>query len=158
MKKTIIFSGAIYCLLLISMISFSSCHKDNNTTTTAITYKLSGNATGDQEVPAVSTTGSGTLTGTLDNNTNALHYSVAWTSLSGPATAAHFHGPAPAGTNSGVVIPFHIVNNGNSGAATGDTTLTDAQKADLIAGKWYWNVHTAAHGGGEIRAQVIVTQ
>src|SRR5690348_3769723 len=108
MKKTIIFSGAIYCLLILGIISFSSCHKDNtNNTPTTITYKLSGNATGDQEVPAVSTTGTGTLTGTLDNNTNALHYSVSWTNLSGAATAAHFHGPAAAGTNSGVVIPFH---------------------------------------------------
>ena len=158
MKKTIIFSVALYCLLLICGISFSSCHKDNTATTTTITYKLSGNAAGDQEVPAVTTSGTGTLTGTLNNNTNALHYSVAWTNLSGTATAAHFHGPATAGANSGVVIPFQIVNSGNSGTATGDTTLTEAQKADLIAGKWYWNVHTAAHGGGEIRAQVIVTQ
>jgi hypothetical protein len=158
MKKTIIFSGAVYCLLLICGIGFTSCHKDNNSTPTAITYKLNGNAAGDQEVPAVTTTGSGTLTGTLNNSTNALHYTVAWTNLSGPATAAHFHGPATAGVNSGVVIPFQIVNSGNSGTATGDTTLTEAQKADLIAGKWYWNVHTAAHGGGEIRAQVIVTQ
>jgi len=158
MKKMFIFSGAIYCLLVLFFISFSSCHKDNNSSTPPIIYKLSGNATSDQEVPAVTTTGTGSLTGTLNNNTNALHYNVTWTNLSGPATASHFHGPATAGANSGVVIPFTIVNSGNSGTATGDTTLTDAQKADVVAGKWYWNVHTAAHGGGEIRAQVIVTQ
>lgn len=158
MKKMILFSGALYCLSFLCFISFTSCHKDNNAPAPII-YKLSGNASGDQEAPtAVTTTGTGTLTGTLNNNTNALHYEVNWTGLSGPATAAHFHGPAAAGTNSGVVIPFHIVNNGNSGTATGDTTLTDAQKADLVAGKWYWNVHTTAHGGGEIRAQVAVTQ
>jgi hypothetical protein len=36
----------------------------------------------------------------------------------------------------------------------GDATLTDAQAADLADGKWYFNVHTAAHGPGEIRGQV----
>jgi hypothetical protein len=158
MKKTTIFSGVILCLLFLAGMFLSSCHKDSNSTPAPIVYKLSGTATGDQEVPAVSTTGTGTLTGSLNNNTNALHYSVSWSNLSGTATASHFHGPATAGVNSGVVIPFKIVNSGNSGTAVGDTTLTDAQKADLVAGKWYWNVHTAAHGGGEIRAQVVVTQ
>ncbi len=38
--------------------------------------------------------------------------------------------------------------------ATGSATLTDAQAADLTAGKYYVNVHTAAHPGGEIRGQV----
>jgi hypothetical protein len=36
----------------------------------------------------------------------------------------------------------------------GKAVLTDAQIADLKAGKWYFNVHTAAHPGGEIRGQV----
>ena len=37
----------------------------------------------------------------------------------------------------------------------GEATLTDAQAADLQAGKWYFNVHTAANKGGEIRGQVM---
>ena len=37
----------------------------------------------------------------------------------------------------------------------GEATLTDAQAADLAAGKWYFNVHTAANKGGEIRGQVM---
>ncbi|MDB5424047.1 MAG: hypothetical protein JWQ29_1463, partial [Phenylobacterium sp.] len=36
----------------------------------------------------------------------------------------------------------------------GTATLTDAQIADLNAGKWYFNVHTAANPGGEIRGTV----
>jgi hypothetical protein len=36
----------------------------------------------------------------------------------------------------------------------GDATLTDAQASDLMAGKWYFNIHTAANKGGEIRGQV----
>ena len=39
----------------------------------------------------------------------------------------------------------------------GRAAITDAQAADLLAGRWYVNIHTAAHGGGEIRfdGQVI---
>ena len=38
--------------------------------------------------------------------------------------------------------------------ARGKATLTDAQAADLMAGRWYVNIHTAANKGGEIRGQV----
>ena len=37
----------------------------------------------------------------------------------------------------------------------GEATLTDAQAADLQAGKWYFNVHTEKNKGGEIRGQVM---
>ena len=37
----------------------------------------------------------------------------------------------------------------------GSATLTDAQTADLAAGKWYVNVHTAANKDGEIRGQLV---
>jgi hypothetical protein len=35
--------------------------------------------------------------------------------------------------------------------------LTDPQESDLLNGLWYANVHTQAHGGGEIRGQVTAT-
>ena len=37
----------------------------------------------------------------------------------------------------------------------GQATLSPAQVADLMAGKWYANVHTAANKGGEIRGQIM---
>jgi hypothetical protein len=37
----------------------------------------------------------------------------------------------------------------------GSATLSEAQAADLMAGKYYFNVHTAANPGGEIRGQVV---
>jgi hypothetical protein len=40
----------------------------------------------------------------------------------------------------------------------GSATLNDAQAADLMAGRWYFNIHTAANKGGEIRGQVVKGQ
>ena len=104
------------------------------------------------EVPAVDSKGTGTLEATYDTASKKLTYTVNYKDLSGPATAAHFHGPADAKANAGVVVPV-------SGAVTspikGEATLTDAQAADLAAGKLYFNVHTAANKGGEIRGQMV---
>ena len=103
------------------------------------------------EVPATDSKGSGTLTATYDTTSKKLTYSATYKDLTGPATAAHFHGPAPAGTNAGVVVP---VKDMSASPLKGEATLTDAQAADLAAGKWYFNIHTAANKGGEIRGQV----
>jgi hypothetical protein len=104
------------------------------------------------EVPPNDSKGSGTLTATYDTATKKLTYTVAYKDLSGPAAAAHFHGPADAKTNAGVVVP---VKEMTPGTLKGEATLTDAQAADLEGGKWYFNVHTAANKGGEIRGQVM---
>ena len=106
---------------------------------------------GAQEVPPANTRGTGTAEIQLNTNTNVLSWKVTYTGLSGPATAAHIHGPAGPGANAGVVIPFQ--NTGASPIA-GQTTITPAQYGDLAAGLWYVNVHTAANPGGEIRGQV----
>ena len=57
-----------------------------------------------------------------------------------------------AGQAPGVVVP---VQGAVTSPIKGEATLTDAQAADLAAGKWYFNVHTAANKGGEIRGQVM---
>src|SRR5229473_2827332 len=56
-----------------------------------------------------------------------------------------------AGTDAGVKVP---IPNATSSPAEGSAILTDEQAADLTAGKYYINVHTAANPGGEIRGQV----
>jgi hypothetical protein len=103
------------------------------------------------EVPAVDSKGSGTLTATYDTATKKFTYTVNYKDLSGPATAAHFHGPADAKTNAGVALGAKDAAN----PIKGEATLTDAQAADLQGGKWYFNVHTAKNKGGEIRGQVM---
>ncbi|MGC1305183.1 MAG: CHRD domain-containing protein [Caulobacteraceae bacterium] len=105
---------------------------------------------GADEVPANDTTGQGHLVADLDTATKTLTYQATYSGLTGPATAAHFHGPAAPGVNAGVMVP---VQNPES-PISGQATLTDTQITDLTAGKWYFNVHTKAHPGGEIRGQV----
>ena len=76
---------------------------------------------------------------------------INYSGLSGPPTAAHFHGPAAPGANAGVAVP---IPNPATSPVQGPATLTDAQAADLLAGRYYINIHTAANPGGEIRGQV----
>jgi CHRD domain len=117
----------------------------------AFAEKMKATLDGKSEVPATTTTGTGTADIDYDPATKKLTWKVTYSGLSGPATAAHFHGPAEPGKNAGVKIP---IPNATASPAEGSATLTDEQAADLMAGKYYVNVHTAANPGGEIRGQV----
>ena len=101
------------------------------------------------EVPPNSSKGTGTVTATYDTASKKLSWKGNYSGLSGPATAAHFHS-GETGKNGAVAVP--IVPN--TSPFEGSATLTDAQTAELLAGRWYVNVHTEANKGGEIRCQV----
>src|SRR5277367_2450908 len=102
--------------------------------------------------PGIASSGKGMATASLDTTTKTLTWNVDYSGLSGPATAAHIHGPADPGANAGIVVPF----SGNlASPIKGSATLTDAQIAQLEAGKWYINIHTEANKGGEIRGQLV---
>lgn len=108
---------------------------------------------GANEVPPVVTMGSGQVDAVLNKDTNLFRWKLSYSGLSGPATAGHFHGPAPVGANAGVTLPFP---GQMSSPMEGSATLTAAQVADLMAGRWYANIHTAANPGGEIRGQMTM--
>ena len=117
---------------------------------TAATMNLKASLKGAEEVPPVQTSGTGSVTATYDTASKKLTWKGSYSGLSGPATAAHFHGPGEPGKNAGVAVPIAP----NASPFEGSATLTDAQAADLTAGRWYVNVHTAANPGGEIRGQL----
>jgi CHRD domain-containing protein len=113
--------------------------------------KFKASLDGKSEVPATTSSGTGTADIDYDPASKKLSWKLTYSGLTGPATAAHFHGPAEAGKNAGVAI---AIPNATSSPAEGSATLTDSQAADLEAGRYYVNVHTAANPGGEIRGQV----
>ena len=92
------------------------------------------------------------LKATLDAATEVLTYHIEFKDLTGPAVAAHFHGPAAVGVNAG---PQVAMTKPIMSPIDGTATLTADQAKDLLDGKWYFNVHTAANPGGEIRGQVV---
>jgi hypothetical protein len=117
----------------------------------AETLKFKANMDATQEVPPNDSKAKGTADLTYDTATKNLTWTITFDDLTGPAGAAHFHGPAEAGKNAGVAL---LIGQNLTSPAKGSATLTEAQADDLMAGRWYINVHTAANKGGEIRGQV----
>lgn len=114
---------------------------------------------GSQEVPAVTTTATGTGTFVLSANGTQLTYHITVNGLSGAITGSHFHNAA-AGTGGGVVKAFSFSGNTASGtwtSADANQPLTDLLLSELLKGKLYVNIHTAANPGGEIRGQVLLS-
>ncbi|ANE53324.1 hypothetical protein SY85_04515 [Flavisolibacter tropicus] len=125
----------------------------------ASTLRITGEqATGAKERPTpVTTNATATISGTYDPNTNILNYTITWTGLSGAPTAAHFHGPADRNTAAGVLIAIPLPTGaGASGTVTSTATLTDQQESQALSQALYYNIHTAANPGGEIRGQLVV--
>ncbi|HWZ71280.1 MAG TPA: CHRD domain-containing protein [Casimicrobiaceae bacterium] len=104
---------------------------------------------GSNEVPAVTTsaTGTGTVTIGADRSVKA-----SITAKDMTATASHIHMGA-AGANGPVIVPF-TKSGDNAFSAAPDAKLTDEQYAAYKAGNLYVNVHSAKNPGGEIRAQL----
>lgn len=107
-----------------------------------------------EEVPPTDSKGTGMIEATYDDATKKLTWKTEYSGLTGDPTAAHFHGPAGPGENAKPAVPLPDPMSG----ATGSAELTDAQAADLMAGKWYFNVHTAAHPDGELRGQIAAAK
>jgi len=110
-----------------------------------VQVKLSGA----QEVPAVTTSASGSGTITI-NDDMTVQGSVTTNGVAG--TAAHIH-EAAAGKNGPVIIPL-TKSGDNLWSTPAGAKLTQAQYKAFKAGNLYLNVHSAAHKGGEIRGQL----
>jgi hypothetical protein len=105
---------------------------------------------GDEEVPPVKTSASGSGTITVKDD-KSVSGSVTTTGVT--ATAAHIH-MAPRGKNGKIIIPLTKSSDGNTWSVPAGAKLTDAQYEAYKAGNLYVNVHSAANKGGEIRGQL----
>jgi len=110
--------------------------------------------TGAMEVPSVDTPAKGSAKISYDPSTRVVNWTITYSGLSGPATMAHFHGPAAQGENAGVQVWLTEKGKPVESPIKGQATLTPDQAKDFAAGKWYVNVHTEQHPGGEIRGYV----
>src|SRR5262245_40719939 len=129
---------------------------------------------GFEEVPAVSSTGTGKLRLKIDEDNQIIEYELSYENLEGTTTnAAHIH-IGQESVNGGVVAFLcggggKPVCTATSGTFTGTISVADIQAAaaqGIAAGEWaevvramragkiYANVHTNKHPGGEIRGQV----
>ena len=106
---------------------------------------------GAAETPPTNSKGAGTLAATFDTASKKLEWTVDYSGLTGPAIAAHFHGPAPVGKAAPIEVPLKAPLDS---PMKGSATLTDAQAKDLMDGNMYFNIHTAEHKPGEIRGQM----
>lgn len=138
------------CALTLGYLAFAGAG-----TAVAQTADIKADLKGASETPPNDAKGTGSLTGTYSSADKKLTWTVTYSGLTGPVTAAHFHGPAPEGKPAPIEVP---VNGPFESPMKGSATLTDKQADDLKSGKMYFNLHTAAHKPGEIRGQVSLGQ
>ena len=119
----------------------------------AATINLKADLKASSEVPPTNAVGTGTLTATLDTETHEFKYRVEFSGLTGDVVAAHFHGPAAEGEKGKPQLP--VKGSPIASPIDGKVILTPEQAKELIDGKWYFNLHTAANPGGEVRGQVV---
>jgi hypothetical protein len=110
----------------------------------SMNVKLSGS----EEVPPVQTSGAGSGTITIGDD-GSVSGSVTATGFT--PTAAHIHEGA-AGKNGPVIVPF--TKDGDKFGPAAGAKLTPDQLKAFKAGNLYVNIHSAAHPGGEVRAQL----
>lgn len=108
---------------------------------------------GANEVPAVTTTASGTGVLALDPATNQISGFVKTSGVSG--TAAHIH-EAAVGVSGPVIVPLTESPAGSGlWVVPAGQILTVSQAASFNAGNLYYNVHSLANPDGEIRGQIL---
>ena len=113
-----------------------------------VTFKADLKAS--NEVPPNNSKATGVAEANFDTVTKIFSSTVTFSGLSGPSIGVHIHGPGEPGRNAGIVLPFNFVLSPTKLSAT----LTDTQAADLMAGRWYVNIHSELNPGGEIRGQL----
>ena len=100
------------------------------------------------ETPPTDSKAKGSADVTVDTDAKKVMWTVKVDGLTGDAKAAHIHGPAAKGEKADPEIDM------SKAMMDGSAAITDAQIADIKAGKTYVNVHTAKFPGGEIRGQL----
>jgi hypothetical protein len=141
----------------------AACNDDDDDLTNPTEEEFSVTMNGANERPNPVTTNA---TGSADlsfTGSGPIAFTITVSGLSGPATAAHIHGPADASQTADPIVTFTGLSTSPSGQlVTGSITQTgtatvslDSLKRLFRNGRAYINVHTAANVPGEIRGQIV---
>ncbi len=144
-----LYRKSLTSILAVSLLTLAACNMPSNNT------KATATLTASSEVPPANSAGAGEANVALDLKNDKLIWTITYSGLSGTVTGAHFHGPAAVGSKADVAVP---IKGDMLSPIKGEATITDEQKTQLLEGKWYVNLHTAANPDGEIRGQVIVNR
>ena len=121
------------------------------------TMLFEAHLTGSGVVPPNASPGTGFETVLLNDAQDQITVDLSFSGLTASATAAHIHGPAPAGTNGPVVFFLTGVPAATSGTLHEQTfSVTPAQVVELESGLLYADMHTTTFPGGEIRGQLAL--
>lgn len=115
---------------------------------------------GTQEVPAVTTSATGTINANYNKQTKILSYTLTFSGLTKPDSVAQLHGTGEAGIAAPALQNFIGFPAATAGSYTG-TLLIDGVKIlenELLGGRYYINLHNSAYKYGEIRGQLILAK
>lgn len=117
--------------------------------TSALAQEIKVVLSGGQEIPPVTTPGTGNATFAVAPDRSI----TGKVTVAGVAvTVAHIH-EAAAGANGPIIVPLTKAGD-NSWVVPPGAKLTDAQFEAFKAGRLYFNIHSEAHRSGEIRGQI----
>lgn len=149
----------VFSFVIFSTFVFTSCDKKNeDKNNDKTTYSISGNASTSQVVPAVTGSGTATISGTYNSDNGQMITTTTWTNLSGaPITGGFYQGAA--GVNGSLIGDLWSLGTGLTATGTfSDTTIiTSEQATQLKGGNLYYSLATAANPNGEVRGQLTAT-
>jgi hypothetical protein len=155
-SRALIASAGLLAAIVVTATAVA-CGSDNTVAPKDPTFVATMNGAG--EFPANAAAGTGSAIIVKKNGTYT--YTVTYSGMSGALVGGHIHGPAAAGTNTVVIVPFNTTGAGASGTLTGTFTSTnnvnisnDSLDVLMRTGNAYVNLHTDLNKGGEIRGQL----
>ena len=147
-------------LLSLPLFILISCSDDTEEVERENIYYGTITMTGAQETPPVTTTATGTIEVNYNRLTKTLSYSIAFSGLTDSATMAHIHGLGETGVLAPFVQTFANFPRRKAGSYSGSLLIdgTKITETDLLANRYYINIHSKTYSGGEIRGQLILSK
>lgn len=149
------FRQASRCILALILVSAVNAQ--------AAVIEFASILNGASETPPNASPGTGSAFVLFDDATKQLVWNLSFSGLLAPVTAAHIHTGA-AGVAGPVAFGIDAASNPGvfvdgigktTGIFAGVSVLSLAQETSLFAGDLYFNLHTSAFPGGEIRGQIL---